>query len=528
MEDPLLSVVGESGSGPGPAVDDGWWSRPILYSMSPRQLENLRSLHGATCSYGSDASGADAPMMALRGLRYDLRDTYGIQIDVDHQFASEAPGAEGNLGRSFLLLNHKPRALFTDVCARRHSGFDLLTATEMTTVKVDIYVAEWVCVDICSYNRSAKPLGMRLADSSGMTSNTLHASLQYIKSYSPKVTILQHLYRVNTVKQVLRELRSTPGFAVEAFVANASDFNMLTSRVRLFVVALDLRQCALRTPMSEWTETLNGIARMMPRFDIADLEDDVSRRLMEDSDNHVQPFVESKLPSLHQANRETLRMMNNLDVPTGEDMASSSWGSPGRAATLPPREQDVINFHVWLAREVVLRDPAKYNFLWGISNIIEYTCSKSLQNVGLCPCFLTSHRIWSTRGQRLVSGLGKMRIMGFPKHVEVQGEVQYLGASHQVALSDGAVHLLAGNTIAIPVIAALLGLVLAEVDFGSCRGPPGPKDNVSEDAFVIGAMHSAPVTDNVNPDFFHLGVDVTTVTAHPMVKVAAKKRRKAV
>lgn len=519
---------------PRPAINpDGpdapfWWAGPILtFALSHRQLGYLTGLDGKCLVYASDASGADAPMFALKGLAESLRD-FGVRLKVVHRFASEALGPGGNIGRSFLMLNHTPEILFTDMCTRKHIGSDFISGKKVPTPRAQIYVAGWVCVDSCSFNRSAKPLDLQVTTESGSSSKTLEASLFYVRTFRPALTILEHLYRVNTVEMVVRELRKIDGFAVEAFVISTQDFGMLTTRARLFIIAVDLKQCSLRSPIASRVHTLDACARCMPKFTLADFNDERAQQLVERMPAQV--FDERGVPEAHHAVRTTLRLKHNLDVPTPSEMAAPPDGSPGQAACLPSREQDLINFHQWILRKVMGLDPMVHYFLWDISNNIEYQFSKHLSKVGVCPCFLTIHKIWPTKAQELVNGVQKMRIMGFPKTIVNAGAVEYGGKLHDACITDHGFHHLAGNTIAVSILGALFATALAEIDFERTRGPPGMKDNSSETAIVVGAMSATSTfyggdkTFDKAANIKRYGFDPHTIDADPQLK--NKRRRK--
>lgn len=66
--------------------------------------------------YASDCSGADSPLVALRGIcRYMAENSVSSSVRVDYKFASELAEAKG--AQKFLAQNLKPDILFLDVTA---------------------------------------------------------------------------------------------------------------------------------------------------------------------------------------------------------------------------------------------------------------------------------------------------------------------------------------------------------------------------------------------------------------------------
>ena len=118
--------------------------------------------------------------------------------------------------------------------------------------------------------------------------------------------------------------------------------------------------------------------------------------------------------------------------------------------------------------------------------------------------------------------------MGFPKTIEHEGTVTHDGAQRHVELTDHSFHHLVGYTIAIPIIGALLAVCLAEVSFAGPSGPPGPKDNVSGQAFNVGAMSQADFREQALPqvaaDTAKYGFDPHAVVADPYFKQAKRRR----
>ena len=86
-------------TGPGsPALHrkNWWWTRYLHDNLSASDIQNMQGCHGKTFAYASDATGANGPLESLRGVQEGCEHLQDIRFEVDHVFASEHPGAEGD------------------------------------------------------------------------------------------------------------------------------------------------------------------------------------------------------------------------------------------------------------------------------------------------------------------------------------------------------------------------------------------------------------------------------------------------
>eukprot|EP00969_Alexandrium_andersonii_P189348 8364997-Alexandrium_andersonii.AAC.1 len=85
-----------------------WWTTFCLRGLDAEQLTHLHSLRPEiTLTLGNDATGANGPWWALKGMASGLQ-LEGASVNVDLRFSSEHPGKEGGAPRLFNKLNCPP------------------------------------------------------------------------------------------------------------------------------------------------------------------------------------------------------------------------------------------------------------------------------------------------------------------------------------------------------------------------------------------------------------------------------------
>jgi DNA-cytosine methyltransferase len=161
---------------------------------------------------GTDYSGMETPILALRALGFNHR----------HVFSSEiCPKAR-------LVIEEKfaPDVLFGDATKRK--AIDLPS-------KLDLYVAGFPCQGFSG-----------LSDLAGYNNDTslkhFYACVRAIKTCRPKVFILENVPRLVTIeggtcfKRIQQVLRRIKGYQITYMFLNAKDYGGIQNRKRLFIV----------------------------------------------------------------------------------------------------------------------------------------------------------------------------------------------------------------------------------------------------------------------------------------------------
>ena len=92
---------------------------------------------------------------------------------------------------------------------------------------------------------------------------------------------------------------------------------------------------------------------------------------------------------------------------------------------------------------------------------MEYPQRKGSRDEGTSECFLTHHTVVSTLRQRLVLGYEKMLCQGFADFATDGTDMN----GKALVLNDSDLNLLAGNTIAVPIISCLQLVLFTNVLF---------------------------------------------------------------
>ncbi|CAK0795039.1 unnamed protein product [Prorocentrum cordatum] len=465
--DMALALRSGDSAGGGPGQDphmETWWVERALKSFDADQIRRLFSR--GVLTYGSDATGANAPFEALRCIRKAMQTREAdASFGVHHEFASEDPSKKGDSKRAFILANGpEPDVLFADMCARGATGVTI-DGGRFSSKSVNIYVAGFECHDLCALNRHAKPLDIEDADA-GSSSQTLKASFEYIERRAPSVVILENLNRKNTVKVILQYFADNfPHYEIDAFALDNLQFGLPSSRERLYVVAVNLEKVTLFKKILDWEGDLNNMVAELThdRFGVETFffEDDHPevQRLFEhlvcvsEGRHFKKASKDTEWAIEHDEVRRTLRSVHLLDVPDDTAAWYRSTGDDAWFNLLQVRQQDMLSLHAWVAKEVLNIDISSVLFIWDLTVSMAYPQDKDLSKAGRMPCVLRHHDYWLSTKRRLVCGAELLSLQGFAHNV-------CLGGLTNAELSD-----LAGNTMGVPVVGSLLACLLANAKF---------------------------------------------------------------
>lgn len=125
---------------------------------------------------------------------------------------------------------------------------------------------------------------------------------------------------------------------------------------------------------------------------------------------------------------------------------------------LPLRMRDSLFLHTVVALEVLHTSPKESKLSWDLSQSINYPKKKYTSCTGHVPCFSTTHYIWNAHAGRIYTGLEQLDMQGFnTDRLMLTGEDPVTG--EPISISDCELRFLSGNTITVPIIGALLGLL---------------------------------------------------------------------
>ncbi len=159
---------------------------------------------------GTDFSGIEAPLFALKALGINFEHSFACEID---PFA-----------RKSLLANNNPLILYEDVTKPRDLPL------------VDIYVAGFPCQ---SFSTAGKRLGSK--DPRG---TLFFHCIEAIKQCKPKVFVLENVKGLLTVehgafwKLIKESLNTLVDYSIKTMVLNTSDYGIPQTRERLYIVGI--------------------------------------------------------------------------------------------------------------------------------------------------------------------------------------------------------------------------------------------------------------------------------------------------
>lgn len=165
---------------------------------------------------GTDCSGMETPVMALKKLKVPYEHMFSCDIDL-------------NVKRQ-ILANFPPKVWYDDLMARDNSV--------SSTPAVDIYVAGFPCQPF-----SAAGLQKGFTDKRGMV---FYGCADYIDSKRPRAFILENVKRLighdsgNTLEQVMRCLTGIgdKAYNVQWKVMNTHEHGVPQSRSRIYIIGI--------------------------------------------------------------------------------------------------------------------------------------------------------------------------------------------------------------------------------------------------------------------------------------------------
>ena len=187
--------------------------------------------------YGSDCSGAEAPMTSWQRLAHALMKANIGRLQLVHEFASEHPTSYAC--HKYLGQNNTPRRLYADMHKRTAAGGPVVFCDQDLTPddKGNVALPEWLdaymtgfeCQDLSFANRHGTPLVLMMQegetiDGLGKSSATLHDSLKLVETLMPRSVTLENVGGC-PAQDLLNYLKERlPMYVWGCFRADSADF----------------------------------------------------------------------------------------------------------------------------------------------------------------------------------------------------------------------------------------------------------------------------------------------------------------
>ena len=413
-------------------------------------------------AYGGDCSGAEAAWHALRDIQAACS-AFGGDLHLSHRFSSEIETKDGDAPRKFILQNSTPEVLF-DGCVRdKGHGWDRLSSSVKAQPYVDIYVAGWVCKDRSRVNHKKKPLDTVLNQSSGASSITLHASIDYIKDKQPRIVLLEHVLDKTSLAVAFKMLRDINNgiYLVKCFCMNSQTAKVQTSRNRLYLVAIHSKKVVINEEISKWGVHLTEIFDSMAYPSWQDICDEAGtpgfRHCRRRATCTDAAWRKSKEFKTHTEARKLVRKQFGITIPSLATLLRTDLAKGWDLNAFTTRELDLLCMHLHLAKEACGLDAGKLrklNLFWDVQYSVKWaTFPKSIFAQNSLGCITTGSKILSTNWGRVLTGRELLLIQGFGKHINTEG------------ISDSCLRRMAGNTISVPVLIGILALLIRNCTF---------------------------------------------------------------
>jgi DNA (cytosine-5)-methyltransferase 1 len=161
---------------------------------------------------GTDCSGIEAPIEALRQLKIPHRHVWSCEID---KFAVQS-----------IMANYDPETIYTDITTRDHSKLP----------HVDLYVCGFPCQP---FSAMGNKLGTK--DKRG---NVMKECIAVIRAARPKVFILENVKHFRSAEEgkpyryLMGQLDRIGGYHIYVNLLNTKDYGIPQNRERLYVVGI--------------------------------------------------------------------------------------------------------------------------------------------------------------------------------------------------------------------------------------------------------------------------------------------------
>jgi len=446
------------------------WAEPMVDVLAEELQEMLqegRGLARRAVQLGTDCSGAEAPVFALKEIARALASQLGVRLETDHRFACDVDFAP----RNFIRKNCEPRALFADLLARTQIAHCLLEERpRMVPGNLDIYVAGFPCKDFSLLNKN-RP-GME-----GPHVKVFYGVVDYIKKYQPRAFILENVQGLMMSNKggaapiafVIKILRSIPGYQVHYWKVDTRNFYLPQHRVRVYIVGVHTKRARLRRPLRDWDELLEAL-QSPPKYEahsymlqdsepeVRSLHRDLSRRSQFCFRRSTWRTVSAQARALkrHHGSRgfrwisKHVRLRNKYGM--GDDQPLTG-NLLGWTSFLSTRMRDVLEITAKKVESAIRRPAVESTYIAEISRGVAYTSTMD----ACTPCLTPTCVTWMFSRWRWLIGLEKLALQGFPvDDLNLDG------------FKESELQMLAGNAMSVPVVGALLLLVLALVEFPEC------------------------------------------------------------
>eukprot|EP00397_Hematodinium_sp_SG-2012_P022601 GEMP01023428.1.p1 GENE.GEMP01023428.1~~GEMP01023428.1.p1 ORF type:complete len:524 (+),score=88.08 GEMP01023428.1:61-1632(+) len=427
-------------------------------------------------TFGTDCSGAEAPVFALRELKQALRKK-GCNLLIKHEFACDVELHS----RNFIAHNCNSTHIFGDLTKRTEpdlKSYCYKTYQVAPVPVVDLYVAGFPCKDFSFLNKNRQCLD-------GPHAKVFFGVCEYIRTKRPRCYILENVMGITKmyngvapIVKVMEYLRAIPGYQVKWWPFNTRNFYTPQTRGRVYIVGVQTEY--LQKPMDQWGWAFEEL-KNPEEVNILDFlwkpnpEPDEEGNVNASDVMEILPLVKEEIRLFgrkhEQKERERERCRRGARSHQGEMRyevdqrnARSTMGldpdaRPTKCMTdswlklLTEREKGQLDCRMlWIEKKF---EEFVTPSVW-VQDLSQNFLFSSFRFDGLSPTIIPSGKYWVYPLNRYMLPLEMMSVQGFPVHSLILD-----------GLSQTDIASLAGNAMSVPVIGAVLACALFFVDFAA-------------------------------------------------------------
>lgn len=448
---------------------------------------------------GTDCSGIDGPLWALRAL--------GIQFR--HCFASEVAAAPC----AVLLANTQPEAFYTDILRRDISAVPF----------VHVYYAGFVCKPFSLLHWKSK----LLKDSNA---KVFYACLDYIRQRRPRIFVLENVMGlVRVLPKLLKLLRAAGGgYAVIALKTNPVDLGEPVQRPRIYLVGIaksvarygEAEMIKFATEVwKKMTEASQPCAKLSSRLlpaghSILNVYQAKVKQQFEVAKRQGFPLSDSR--NKWQATHAEFEKNHQTHVSGGLFLS----GAESHRNTVPTADMMLLSSRrqraVWTAHATA--NQHQTSLVLDASQSI-HRCGVRCDNT--LPTVTPGSIILLSQLQRRLTPLEKIMVHQFPVH-RMKWPVD--------SFSDQSLSQMGGNTMHVKVVAAVTMLSLQLVDWTansgiSFREQPGLAISSKQLPTTISTAAAASAHQSLSPKRKLLFLQTQTITRRAGATPPSKKQQ---
>ena len=400
------------------------WGDPFVRTVDAARRAWL-SAHGCPATWpsaqqlrvGTDCSGAEAPIWALRGM--GIPHVHVFSCDIEPRV------------RSFIEATSCPAGpIYPDMLSRDLASLPACSA----------YVCGFPCKAFSMLRRHSTQLLKE------KTAKPFFEVVRVVRHRRPLLAVLENVRGITAVlPQILAKLRDVPGYFVFVVPIDSTHLGEPVSRPRYYFL-LVRQDAAVTRDVSSLAELVKGMYTAAG----SSVVDHVSKRMLPETSAAVKEFTSSL-----QARSRKRKARESGSQGVSKSHRPLSPAAPGWAAHLTPRAQVVIEA---AKRKAATRGTADF--------IVDASQAEHRANArfdGICPTLTPHGLVVVGRAARIIMPIEKLMLHGFPVH----------RMSIPASTLDSVLASLGGNTMHVKSVGLALLIGIGLIDWGHGSARPG-------------------------------------------------------